>query len=118
MKLSAVAICLMALTLSACTTVPADYAASLSVQDKKFRSPACSKMRADAATYAARERDLYWSAGALIGPYGLAIVAAGKEHQEKQRRQFVREMHLKCSSAPLPPDLARRDARNPDARKP
>lgn len=103
MKFSTVAACLLAL--SACTTVPADYAAALSVQDKKFQSPACRKMRADAVSYEARERDLHWSAGALIGPYGLAIVAAGKEHQEKQRRQFVREMHLKCSGQPLPKAL-------------
>ncbi|EBV3600239.1 hypothetical protein DOI34_27180 [Salmonella enterica subsp. enterica serovar Virchow] len=63
-------------------------------------------MRADAATYEARERKLYWSAGALIGPYGLGIVAAGKEHQQKERRRFVRAMYLACSTAPLPAELA------------
>lgn len=91
--------------LAACTTVPADYAKSLSTQERKWRSPACRNLRAQAATYEARERDLYWSAGAVLGPYGLGIVAAGKEHQEKQRKAFVREMHLKCSSKPLPPNL-------------
>lgn len=102
---------LLLLPLAACTTVPADYAASLSAQDKKFRSAACKRMRAQAANYDERERDLYWSAGAVLGPYGLGIVAAGKEHQEKQRKLFVRDLHLKCSSQPLPPALAALPAR-------
>ncbi len=92
---------------ASCTTAPAEYAAGLSSRDVKWETPECRKLRADAATYEARERDLYWSAGALLGPYGLGIVAAGKEHQQKQRKLFVREMHLRCSSLPLPDQLAK-----------
>lgn len=95
---------LMVLALIAgCTSVPADYAGTLSKQDPKWLSPECEQIRADAANY--KERKVSWAAGLLIGPYGLALVAAGKEHQEKQRILFAREMHLRCSSAPLPKKL-------------
>jgi len=43
--------------------------------------------------------------GLLIGPYGLGIAAAIKENDEKRRKLFVREMHLRCSSLPLPKEL-------------
>jgi hypothetical protein len=43
--------------------------------------------------------------GVLLGPYGLAIAAASKEHQAKQRKLFARDMHLACSSRPLPREL-------------
>ena len=45
---------------------------------------------------------LSWGAGALLGPYGLAIAAAIKDHQEKQRKLFARDTHLACSSLPGP----------------
>ena len=83
-----------------CTSSPA---ATLSVQDPKWRSPQCEQIRAEALSY--KERNLNWAAGMLIGPYGLAIVAAGKEHQEKQRKLLAREMHIRCSSLPLPKKL-------------
>jgi hypothetical protein len=83
--------------------LPADYAATLSNQDPKWSSPQCEEIRAAALNY--KQRNLSWAAGALIGPYGLALVAAGKEHQEKQRKLFAREMHLRCSSLPLPKEL-------------
>ena len=88
---------------SGCTTAPADYAATLSRQDPKWLSPRCEEIRAEALSY--KERDLNWAAGLLIGPYGLALVAAGKEHQEKQRVLFAREVHMRCSSLPLPKKL-------------
>ena len=96
---------LLAAAIAGCTTPPADYATALPSQDPKWLSPECQEMRAAAASYEAGERPLYWSAGALLGPYGLAIVAAGKDHQAKQRKLFVRDMHLKCSSQPLPKEL-------------
>jgi hypothetical protein len=86
-----------------CTSLPADYAATLSHQDPKWQSPQCEEIRAAALDY--KERNLSWAAGMLIGPYGLGIVAAGKEHQEKQRKLFAREMHMRCSSLPLPKEL-------------
>jgi hypothetical protein len=86
-----------------CTTSPGEYAATLSNQDPKWQSPQCEEIRVQALNY--KERNLNWAAGALIGPYGLALVAAGKEHQEKQRKLFAREMHMRCSSLPLPKNL-------------
>ena len=97
---------LLTAAIAGCTTSPADYATGLPSQDPKWQSPECQEARAAAAGYEAGERPLYWSAGALLGPYGLAIVAAGKDHQAKQRKLFVRDMHLKCSSQPLPKELA------------
>ena len=93
----------LAAMVAGCTTVPAEYAATLSNQDPKWLSPECEQIRAEALSY--KQRNLYWGAGLLIGPYGLALVAAGKEHQEKQRVLFAREMHLRCSSQPLPKKL-------------
>lgn len=98
-----IAIGLVMSMIAGCTSLPADYAGTLSQQDPKWRSPACRKIRAEAANY--KEQNVNWAAGALIGPYGLALVAAGKEHQEKQRVEFARNLHLKCSSEPLPRNL-------------
>jgi hypothetical protein len=99
----AIAAGVVAATVAGCTTLPADYAATLSNQDPKWLSPECEQIREAALNY--KERDLNWAAGLLIGPYGLGIVAAGKEHQEKQRKLFAREMHMRCSSLPLPKEL-------------
>ena len=93
----------MTAMVSACTTAPADYAATLSERDPKWLSPPCQEIRAEALNY--KERNINWASGLLIGPYGLALVAAGKEHQEKQRILFARELHMRCSSLPLPKNL-------------
>jgi hypothetical protein len=98
-----IAVGVVAAMVAGCTTSPADYAATLSNQDPKWRSPECEQIRLQALNY--KERNLNWTAGLLIGPYGLALVAAGKEHQEKQRKLFAREMHMRCSSLPLPKKL-------------
>ncbi len=104
MKQSSIGIaCFLAVTVAGCTTLPVDYAATLSTQDPKWRSPQCEQVRREALTY--KERDLRWSGGLLLGPYGIGIVAAGKEHQHKQRRLLSREMHTRCSSRPLPKQL-------------
>lgn len=100
------AVCLLAMTVAACTTPPADYAATLSQRDPKWHSPQCEEARRAALVYQAGEKEtLSVGAGLLLGPYGLGIALAGKEHREKQRRQFVRDMHLRCSSQPLPGTL-------------
>lgn len=91
--------------LAGCTSLPSEYAATLSDKDPKWRSPACRAIREEAAKY--QEQKVSFAAGALIGPYGLAIAAAGKEHQEKQRIRLARDIHLKCSSQPLPANLQR-----------
>ena len=46
-----------------------------------------------------------WGFGVLLGPYSMGLVAAAKEHQQQQRRLLARQVHLQCSSLPLPKDL-------------
>lgn len=98
--------CLMALVLVGCTTSPQNYANSLSTQDPKWQSPQCEEIRAAVANFEAGEKkasDL--APGLLLGPYGAGIAMAIKENDEKRRKTFVREMHLRCSSLPLPKEL-------------
>lgn len=100
------------LAVAGCTTPPAEYAATLSTQDAKWRSPECEQSRAAALNYEAGEKKtLSIPASLLLGPYGLGIALAGKEHQEKKRKLLARDMHLRCSSLPLPKNLQI----NPDA---
>lgn len=97
---------LLLMMLVGCTTSPQNYAASLSTQDPKWQSPQCEEIRAKAENYEAGETKVSDLApGLLIGPYGLGIAAAIKENDEKRRKIFVREMHLRCSSQPLPKEL-------------
>jgi hypothetical protein len=97
---------LVALALAGCTATPAEFAASLSPQDPKWQTPECLEMRAAAPDFEAGKRPpMGWGTGVLLGPYGLAIAAASKEHQAKQRKLFARDMHLACSSRPLPREL-------------
>jgi hypothetical protein len=105
-RLTTCAMTLCLLAVAGCTTSPRDYAAALSPQDPKWQSPECIEMRTAAQTYGAGQKPpLSWGAGALLGPYGLAIAAASKEHQEKQRKRFARDTHLACSSRPVPKEL-------------
>ena len=63
-------------------------------------------MRRAASNYEAEsKKTISLQTGLLLGPYGLGIALAGKEHQEKKRKLFAREMHLRCSSRPLPKTL-------------
>lgn len=108
------AVFLLAATVSGCTTPPAEYAATLSSQDPKWQSPECQKIRAAALTYeAGKTKPMHMGTALLLGPYGLAIAAAGREHQEKQRKLFARDMHLRCSSLPLPKNLQIQDSNPP-----
>jgi len=91
---------------SGCATSPVTYEASLSQQDQKWATPECQQARMDASAYEAREKEHPgWGFGVLLGPYSMGLVAAVKEHEQKQRRLFAREVHLQCSSLPLPKEL-------------
>jgi hypothetical protein len=92
--------------IAGCATPPGDYAASLSKQGPKWHSRRCEQARRHAADYEAREKNnLGWAAAPLFGPYGVPLVAAVKEQEQKQRKHFSREVHLQCSSLPLPQEL-------------
>jgi hypothetical protein len=101
--LSTGAACLLAAVVAGCMALPSDYAATLSTQDPKWRTPECERARSAGLEY--KEKAAPWAAGVLLGPYGLAIVAAAKENQEKQRKLRAREIHMQCSSQPLPQHL-------------
>lgn len=85
---------------------PAEYAGTLSSRDPKWLSPECVQLRASAQNdEAGRTKPLNMGTAILLGPYGLGLAAASREHQRKQRRLRAREMHLRCSSLPLPEHL-------------
>jgi len=93
-------------TVAGCVSSPAQYGASLSPQDPKWATPECQQARTDAMNYDQREKGQPgWGFGVLLGPYSMGLVAAAKEHQQQQRRLLARQVHLQCSSRPLPKDL-------------
>ncbi|MBZ9797605.1 hypothetical protein LB556_18215 [Mesorhizobium sp. ES1-4] len=95
----------LAAAMAGCATSPVDYGTSLSQQDQKWATPQCQRARAAASDYAVREKTHPGWEFAALGPYGLGIIAATKEHEQKQRRLLARDLHLQCSSLPLPKEL-------------
>ncbi|ANT53945.1 hypothetical protein [Mesorhizobium amorphae] len=95
----------LAATVAGCATSPVDYDATLSQQDQKWASPECQQARAAASAYAVREKTHPGWEFVALGPYGLGIIAAAKEQEQKQRKLLARELHLQCSSLPLPKEL-------------
>ena len=94
------------LAFSGCAAPPAEYAGTLSSRDPKWRSPECAQIRASSLNdEAGRTKPLNMGAALLLGPYGLGLAVASREHQRKQRRLRARELHLRCSSLPLPQHL-------------
>jgi hypothetical protein len=97
---------MLAAALAGCTSTTGSYVNALSTQDPKWQSPQCQQARMDAMDYEAREeKQMGWGTGMLFGVYGIAMVASVKDHQRKQRKHFAREVHLQCSSLPLPKEL-------------
>ncbi|RUW53280.1 MULTISPECIES: hypothetical protein [unclassified Mesorhizobium] len=95
----------LAATMAGCATSPVDYGASLSQQDQKWATPQCQQARAAASDYAVREKTHPGWEFVALGPYGLGIIAATKEQEQKQRKRLARDVHLQCSSLPLPQEL-------------
>ncbi|MEZ2329669.1 hypothetical protein AB6802_08090 [Mesorhizobium sp. RCC_202] len=92
--------------LAGCVASPVDYAGSLSQQDPKWATPQCQQARVAAVDYEQREKQHPgWGMGVLLGPYSMGMVAAIKQHEQDQRRLLARQVHLQCSSRPLPKDL-------------
>lgn len=106
-KIGAVAL-LSAMALAGCTTTPANYATTLSQQDPKWNSPDCKQIRLAALGYDDKTGErmaIGMASGLLLGPFGLPIAAAADANQEQQRKLFAREVHMRCSSLPLPKEL-------------
>ena len=98
------AVCLLAL--AGCASAPARTSTAFAPSDPKASSPECQKARAAAAEWEANKKPpMNLAVGVLMGPYGLALAAASRDHQAKKRKLFARDIHLACSSAPLPNNL-------------
>jgi hypothetical protein len=96
------------LALSACTSVPAEYATTLSTQDPKWTSPECKQIRLAALNYddkVGQRMAIGMASGLLLGPFGLPLAIAADANQEQKRKLFAREVHMRCSSLPLPKEL-------------
>jgi len=94
--------------LASCSPKPAMYAEQLSTQDPKWESEDCKQIRLAALTFddkVGQRMAIGIASGLLLGPFGLPIAAAADANQDEQRRIFARELHLRCSSLPLPESL-------------
>lgn len=99
---------IVVLVLAGCVSQPANYATTLSTQDPKWESPECNEIRLAALNYddkVGQRMAVGLAAGLLLGPFGLPLAAAADANQNEQRRLFAREMHMRCSSLPLPDNL-------------
>lgn len=98
----------VSLMLAGCVTQPANYAATLSVQDPKWNSSECEQIRLAAINYddkVGQRVAIGLASGLLLGPFGLPIAVAADMNQNEKRKMFAREVHMRCSSLPLPDNL-------------
>lgn len=105
---SKLALVVIGVALAGCAAKPANYATTLSVQDPKWDSPECQQIRLAALSYddkVGQRVAIGLASGLLLGPFGLPIAAAADAQQNEQRKLFSREVHLRCSSLPLPEEL-------------
>lgn len=103
-------ICVLATlgALAGCTSTPDRYAASLSNKDPKWETAECKEIRLKALEFDNKVGSrvaIGLASGLLLGPFGIPIAAASDAEREEARRMFAREIHLRCSSLPLPKNL-------------
>lgn len=104
--------------LAGCAPKPAIYAEQLATNDPKWNSPECREIRLHALNYDDKVGQRFAigiASGLLLGPFGLPIAVAADANQDEQRRIFSRELHLRCSSKPLPDSLKSAKERPADA---
>ncbi len=101
------AVALLGFVCVGCAVEPANYVGSLSHSDRKWQSAACRDARQRAETYEAEEKERLKSSVmvGLLSPSGTLATVNVTNQQNVRRRQFNRDLHIACSSAPLPDDL-------------
>jgi len=104
----AVAVVALAVLAAGCSPKPANYASTLATTDPKWESDECRDIRLAALSYddkTGQRLAIGLASGLLLGPFGIPIAAAADADQDEQRRMFSRELHMRCSSLPLPDSL-------------
>lgn len=110
---------LAGLLIAGCTSTPDKYAASLPQDDPKFNSKECKDIRLKALEFDNKVGSrvaIGLGAGLLLGPFGIPLAVAADGEREDARRLFAREIHMRCSSKPLPKNLEVKPAKNKPAR--
>jgi hypothetical protein len=103
--------------LAACAPKPQIYAESLPSDDPKWKTPECVSIREKAFGYDDKvaERAVGGLAlGLVLGPFGIPFAVAADASQNEDRRSFAREVHMRCSSKPLPEKLKTPDEQKKD----
>jgi hypothetical protein len=93
------------------------YSQNLPVSDPKYDTAECKEIRLRALSYDDKVGErvaVGFASGLLLGPFGLPIAAAADAERNQARQAFSREVHERCSSAPMPPNLMT-DAERKDA---
>lgn len=97
----------MGLICAGCATQPQTYAEGLGTTDPKWQSAACKAMRQRAGGYEQAESDRFKSEFLMhaISPSGTLATINVTNQRNVWRRQASRDVHLACSSRPLPEEL-------------
>ena len=97
----------MGLVCAGCATQPEAYVEGLGTTDAKWQTPACKAMRQRAGAYEQEESDRFKSEFLMhaISPSGTLATINVTNQRNIRRRQFSRDVHLACSSQPLPAEL-------------
>lgn len=91
----------------------------LSINDPKWETESCREIRLAALNYDDKVGErvaIGLASGLLLGPFGIPIAAAADMEREDARKMFAREMHLRCSSLPLPEKLKNVPKRSPQTK--
>lgn len=98
----------LALSLASCTATPDKYAASLPENDPKYNTQECRDIRKAALEFdnkTGQRMAVGLAGGLLLGVFFLPFAAASDAEREDARKLFAREIHMRCSSKPLPKNL-------------
>ena len=96
-----------ALGLVGCAQNPKEVSKNYT-SDVKYNTANCQAMRRKALDYNDRvlgRMGTGLALGVFLGPFGIPLVAAGDIAQNNERKAWSREVHLACSSEPLPEAL-------------